>query len=159
MAMASWIRTISGIALVLFIIGITGTAHPQSKDSCEAHAQDKLPKFRIAQRHDLKDGFEIVISMSPEDVSQEHLVAVGCKLGRQFRTQPFLMVWFLDNQEIAKVWQFQTDGSSRERNLALRGSYTFDRTDNRQSLTWFNRRPSDIFHKIKIDLGPAPPKP
>ena len=143
------------VALVLAafaFLGFREGAEAQSKDSCEAHAHDKLPKFRIAQRHDLKDGLEVVISLAPEDVSQDHLVAVGCKLGRQFRAQPFLMVWFLDKYDMAKVWQFQTENSSRETNLALRGSYSFDRSDNSRSMTWFDRRPSDIYHKVKIDL-------
>jgi len=82
-------RTILVISIVVLLLVFSAIAQSQPNNSCEAHSNDALPKYRIAQRHDLKEGLEIVVSLGPENVSQDHLVAIGCKLGRKFRAQPF----------------------------------------------------------------------
>jgi hypothetical protein len=145
------------VFVLILIVSFTANAQSEIADSCSAHANDRVPKFRIAKRHRVGDkfGFQLMISLAPKDITQANLVANGCNLGKEYRKEPFLQVWFFDDHHAAKAWELQHETGNRETNLALRGSYGFSRERHEQNLTWFYH-PPDWDRYVKINLGKPP---
>lgn len=148
--------------VVVLLLAVTAVWAGQNKssvsDSCDAYSGISVPKYRIAQTFVNRDAkfTSLTVSIAPTDTNREKVVALACKLGRDYSREQVLVVWILDNHRAAKQFRFAGQYSSEATRAALRASYSFDREKNSQELTWMPDRDKS-FSTIKIKLGAPPP--
>lgn len=129
-------------------------------DSCDAHLDDKVPQFRVASKFTNNRAQAVVIrvSIASVDVTQDKLIGLVCKLARDHVNERLLGVWILDDYRAAKRYNPQGEGNDEATDRSMRASYTFARSDNSQSLTWWPD-PRYRSKAITVKLGAPPPLP
>jgi len=134
-------------------------SEPKS-DSCDAHLSEKPPKFRVARlfRNDSIGGTSLYISVSPADISQDKLMALGCSLGKAYAKDRGFTAWIFDSYRTARHYDPIGESKYAWTRSALRASYGFDRDKNNQGFGW-QPDPKDRSSWIEFDLGPLPPAP
>jgi len=155
-------RHLGWFAAALLAIGCAQSSVAQGSmmsDSCDAHLSDKIPKFRIARDFEnaAARGRVIRLSIALKDVTQDELVSLVCKIGRDYANEQVLVIWGLDNHHAAKRFNPQGKGNDMPTDLAMRASYSFSREENDQTLTWWPG-PQDRSRFVKIALGAPPPR-
>ena len=59
----------------------------------------RIPRFRIARNFEnaTARGRIIKLSIAPEEVTQDKLISLVCKLGRDYANEQVLVIWILNN--------------------------------------------------------------
>lgn len=152
--------SIAPVAFLIVSIVLCGSLHAGEvrSESCSAYSGAKPPKFRLARqvRNEKMRSLVLYISVDPRDITQDKLVNLGCSLGRTYANNQVLIVWILDNYKAAKRFNVQGEGNDSATRLACRASYSFDREENDQSLTWSSDR-GNYATTVNVKLGPPPP--
>ena len=150
-------RDVPGIfAVALLAVGVRMSA-PQASvisDSCDAHSNSRIPRFRIARNFEnaTARGRIIKLSIAPEEVTQDKLISLVCKLGRDYANEQVLVIWILNNSRAAQRFNPQGEGNDTPADLAMRASYSFSREENDQALTWWPD-PRERSRYVKVKLG------
>ena len=126
-------------------------------DSCDAHLNVTVPKFRKAWTYSNPDKKSTVltISIAPKDADRDRLIALACKLGKIYSIDQVFVGWILDDYPAAKKFGSTGRYASEASNRSVRASYSFDREENSQRLIWTPDK-NKPFSSIEITLGPPP---
>jgi hypothetical protein len=129
------------------------------KESCESYLSHEIPRFKLIRksRPYSKPGLQLFVSISPSNVDRDKLIAMSCRLGKQYAHEHALSVWILDSDRAAKRYNPQGEGNDRVTASSFRALYGFDRENGTgsQSLEW-RPDPDNKARLIHIDLGKAP---
>ena len=155
---ALWVA-FAAIAFVLAVPSGGAAQKVEEKDYCERYLKHEVPRFRVARKHrtEIKPGLVLFVSIAPSDVERDKLVALACKLGRDYANEEALYVWILDSYKAARRYSPQGEGNDRTTNLSFRASYGFfcDSGKCEHSLDWWPD-PLDRSRWVHIDLGEPP---
>ncbi len=155
--MLSLWRLCVALAFGLALVSEHTYAIREMSDSCHAHSKEKVPKYRIAQQHRNEGRKSVVlnVSVAPSDVSQMKLISLACKLAMTYASEKALVIWILDDYRAARRFNPQGEGNDAATTYAFRGSYSFNRENNDNSLIWLPD-PNDHSSRIEVKLGALP---
>ena len=149
------------LVLAAVLSPLTTVAESPVSDSCDAHRNDKVPPFHVRYRREWTyngvSAMTMNLSLKPADITQNGLIATVCKVARDHANKDVLVLWVLDKDSEARRFRVTGQGISGS-GFVVRASYSYDRRDNSQDLTWT----PDVHNpsaSIKVALGPAPPEP
>ncbi len=154
------------VTLGMFVLVLNGVAVPAGmsqetlSDSCEKHAKETFPKFRVGYlRSSTYAGAavtEMNISVSPKDIRPDQLISLVCNVHAKHTHADVLGIWIFDNAKSAKRFRLTGQGISGS-GFVVRASYSYIRKENLQQLIW-TPDPNNPSKSIKIRLGSPSPK-
>jgi hypothetical protein len=155
--------------LVIFaLIAVTaGQCQPKFRsyehDSCSAHDQDRLPKYRVVRKVPWKSIGILHVLIRPQDASKDNLISVGCAVGQRFAQWDTVEVEIFDSEYDAGRYSIAAGITGQEgagEGLAgLKAMYLMGETGEAAGQALFYRDdPTSPYMTVRIDLGP-PPKP
>ena len=144
-------------ALGLFHRGFKAQERESQKESCANFATVPIPPYRLVRqwRTDLKPMPVVFVSVKPNDVSRDSMIALGCRIGGKYSSEHSLDVYILDNRKAAKIYSPAQEGNSGKTEKSLRALYEFSRENDHQWLDW-RPDPNRPSKWVRIDLGKAP---
>ena len=142
------------------LLPLTTVAESPVSDSCDAHRNDGVPPFHVRYRREWTyNGVRAMtmnLSLKPAGITQNGLIATACKLARDHADKDVLVLWVLDNDSAARRFRLTGQGISGS-GFVVRASYSYDRRDNSQGLTW-TPNVHNPATSIKVALGNPPPE-
>jgi len=135
---------VAGI-IVLFLTPVFGE-QPSEHASCLATSAS-APRFAVGRKtvNGKAQAVVLNVSVNRKDGSKEKVVALACKLTRDYDNQRTLVVWFFTSLEAAKQFRTSGEGVSVATKKSLMASYRSEPAQNVHELTWTpnGREPAD----------------
>jgi hypothetical protein len=155
------LRTVIGTAFsALSVCTANAQAKGPEKDACANYTSAKVPKFKIVRRYrsPIAPALKLYVTVPPTESDRSNLLALSCKIGRDFAAEDTLFVLLFDTERAARRWVSYGDpGNDRATEASYLGMYSFSRgrDSNRQALD-LKIRKDNSESVIEIDLGPPP---
>lgn len=148
------------LLIIIASLSVPASSESTISDSCDAHRSDSIPEFHVRYRrawtYNGVRALTMNLSVSPNGIRQNRLVAIVCKVARDHTNKDVLVLWILDNDEAARRFRLTGQGISGS-GFVVRASYSYDRRDGSQSLTW-TPDVHDPSSSIKVALGVPQPE-
>lgn len=117
---------------------------------CRKQELGKPPKYRVAWKWKSRTGDRdrlVHISINKEYFSRPGLLALACRLDKDFTSESRVLVWIFDDYESARryvaPWEPEKPEGWQEHEVSLRGYYMRDVTAGKHWIAWY----SDPLHK------------
>jgi hypothetical protein len=155
---------LAAVVVFHFSIPVSASQRQETQQAClkcETIARKAAPKYRVARKiHGAtRDDLMVYVSIPKDQFDRAHLLALACRLARDFREEN-LLVQIFDDFNSAKLyqapWQQEKFAGWQERERSWRATYTRDVSKNQHWIAWYVD--SGKTREENIDLCPIKAK-